>query len=166
MSGTVLELGPLACKLRTPHGQELTVPHAVLIGQPVLNHTRMAEGEAHLLTTTLTIGYDAPWQQVHGLMEQAAREVPGLLPIPAPRVYQRALSDFYVEYELQCYTLTPQERLRLLSHLHERLQDVFNAAGVQIMSPHFVTQPVQAVLARRVDAAAPHPAHTAGTWIP
>ena len=33
------------------------------------------------------------------------------------------------------------ERLPILSALHAEIQDAFNEAGVQIMSPHFETQP-------------------------
>ena len=34
----------------------------------------------------------------------------------------------------------------LYSALHANIQDVFNEHGVQIMSPHFIAQPDQAVL--------------------
>jgi len=36
-----------------------------------------------------------------------------------------------------------------LSTLHANIQDAFNEQGVQIMSPHFVVQPAQAVVVPR-----------------
>lgn len=30
------------------------------------------------LTTSVTIGYDTPWRQVHALLELAARRTPGI----------------------------------------------------------------------------------------
>ena len=60
---------------------------------------------------------------------------------PAPYVYQRALSDFYVEYELFVHIDNAAERIPILSTLHASIQDQFNEHGVQIMSPHFFSQP-------------------------
>jgi hypothetical protein len=36
-----------------------------------------------------------------------------------------------------------------LSELHQNIQDAFNEAGVQIMSPHFRSQPEQPVVVPR-----------------
>jgi small-conductance mechanosensitive channel len=37
------------------------------------------------------------------------------------------------------------------SALHAAIQDVFNEHGVQIMSPHFLGQPAQAVVVPKAD---------------
>ena len=58
---------------------------------------------------------------------------------------QRGLSDFYVEYELFAALDDPRNRFFALSALHAAIQDQFNTHGVQIMSPHFMAQPEQAV---------------------
>ncbi len=39
----------------------------------------------------------------------------------------------------------------IMSELHGNIQDTFNEYGVQIMSPHFVTQPGEAVLVPNED---------------
>lgn len=44
---------------------------------------------------------------------------------------------FYVSYELNAYTDRPQVMAATYSHLHQNIQDVFNEAGVEIMSPHY-----------------------------
>ena len=43
-------------------------------------------------------------------MVQAAEKTAGILPSPAPFVLQRALSDFYVEYELRVCIDQPVQR--------------------------------------------------------
>jgi small-conductance mechanosensitive channel len=60
-------------------------------------------------------------------------------------VHQNALSDFFVEYELLFNIDNPADRVPILSELHTRIQDVFNEEGVQIMSPHFESQPGERV---------------------
>ena len=65
---------------------------------------------------------------------------------PAPYAYQRALSDFYVEYELFVHLDNASERIPALSALHASIQDEFNEHGEQIMSPHFFSQPESPVV--------------------
>lgn len=48
---------------------------------------------------------------------------------PAPYVYQRALSDFDVEYELFVHPDNASERIPALSALHAGMQDEFNEHG-------------------------------------
>jgi small-conductance mechanosensitive channel len=147
VEGVVSEVGLLATKIVTIPGEEVTVPNSVLLAGSVRNFTRLGRAEGPLVGTKVTIGYDAPWRQVHALLLGAAGATPGLKREPAPYVLQRALGDFYVEYELVARLEgDPVERPRVLSALHEQVQDAFNAAGVQIMSPHFVLQPDQPVL--------------------
>ncbi|MGC3958240.1 MAG: hypothetical protein QM813_09970 [Verrucomicrobiota bacterium] len=67
-------------------------------------------------------------------------------PQPQPIVLQRALSDFYVEYELRVPLEKPAQRPPVLSQLHGNIQDVFNEYGVQIMSPHYMANPPQAAI--------------------
>ena len=88
------------------------------------------------------------------MLLQAASRTPGVCRQPAPRVIQRSLSDFYVEYRLivQLFPLEhPEERPVVLSELHAQIQDAFNEHGVQIMSPHFMMQPPQPVVVPKSD---------------
>jgi len=144
--GVVAEVGTLATKIRTMRNEEVTIPNAVLVANPIRNYSKMAGDQGTMISTRVTIGYDAPWRQVHALLVLAASRTPGLRSQPAPYVYQRALSDFYVEYELFVFVDRPIERIPMLSTLHAQIQDAFNEAGVQIMSPHFLGQPAQAVV--------------------
>ena len=66
-----------------------------------------------------------------------------------PFVMQTALSDFYVEYQLNANIQHPEERLKVLAELHTHIQDVFNEHEVQIMSPHYRMDPPQPVIAPR-----------------
>ncbi|BDG05618.1 mechanosensitive ion channel family protein [Anaeromyxobacter oryzae] len=147
--GVVTEVGLLSTKVVTVPGEEVTFPNSVVIGGAVRNYTRLSGGGGPLVTTSVTIGYDAPWRQVHALLLGAARETRGLAREPAPFVLQRTLGDFYVEYQVLARLEVPLERARVLSDLHAHVQDAFNAAGVQIMSPHFVVQPQAPVVVPR-----------------
>jgi small-conductance mechanosensitive channel len=147
--GTILELGMLSTKIRTNKRELVTIPNSVVVGQEMKNYSRLAEETGVIVSTSVTIGYDAPWRQVHAMLEEAAARTTKLKREPPPYVYQMALSDFYVEYQLFAYLEFPNERIPVLAALHANIQDVFNEHGVQIMSPHFESQPEGKVVAPR-----------------
>jgi small-conductance mechanosensitive channel len=141
IEGTVREMGLLATKIRTPTLEYITVPNAVIIANPTTNYSRFADRHGAVVSTTVTIGYDTPWRQVHAMLLRAAKNTNGVRNQPPPRILQRGLSDFYAEYTLIFYIDKPQKRTQVLSELHGMIQDEFNEHGVQIMSPHFNSQP-------------------------
>jgi small-conductance mechanosensitive channel len=145
--GVVTDIGLLSTKLITPRREEVTIPNAVLAGTTVTNYSR-TEGGA-LISTSVTIGYDQPWRQVHALLRLAADRTPGVRQEPRPLVLQRTLADFAVQYELRAHIESPEARLRVLSDLHAQIQDAFNEFGVQIMSPAFESQPDRSVVVPR-----------------
>jgi len=141
--GTIVEMGMFTTRIRTGLGEELTVPNSFALSVVSKNYSRTVKDVGFVLDTTVTIGYDAPWRQVQAMLVEAARRTPGVLSVPSPRVFQTALSDFYVEYRLVCQAVPsePSPRAEVLSALHANVQDVFNEYGVQIMSPHYLGDP-------------------------
>jgi len=143
--GTIVEMGMFTTRVRTGLGEELTLPNSLVLGAVTKNYSRAVKGRGFVLDTAVTIGYDAPWRQVHAMLVEAARRTEGVLASPAPHVFQTALSDFYVEYRLVCQAVQsePRPRAEVLSCLHGNVQDVFNEHGVQIMSPHYLGDPAE-----------------------
>ena len=146
IEGEVINVGSLATKLRTPRQEEITLPHSVMVGTATTNYSRLAADQGMVVTVSVTIGYDVPWRQVHELLLLGASRTPGIRKEPPPRVLQRELSDFYVQYHLLAHLEDGQSRAAVLSDLHAQIQDAFNEYGVQIMSPHFESQPRKPVL--------------------
>lgn len=149
--GTVTNLGAFTTRIRTGMGEELTISNSQVLGAVTHNYSRTVKGRGFIVDTTVTIGYDTPWRQVNAMLVEAARRTPGVLADPAPRVFQVALSDFYPEYRLVCQAVPsePRPRAEVMSLLHANVQDVFNEHGVQIMSPHYRGDPVQAKVVPR-----------------
>jgi small-conductance mechanosensitive channel len=143
--GGVREVRLLSTKL-VSKGTEITIPNAVLVGTTVTNYSRLGGADGPVLSTSVTIGYDAPWRQVHAMLELAAERTPGIRKQPAPQVLQKALSDFYVSYELRGHLEASAQYPLVLSELHKQIQDTFNEFGVQIMSPAFEAQPERPVV--------------------
>jgi small-conductance mechanosensitive channel len=137
--GDIIETTLLATRVRTIKNEDITIPNSLVLGTSILNYSRVSKTLGLILHTSVTIGYDAPWRQVHDLLVNAALGTPGILPEPRPFVWQTALNDFYVTYELNAYTHAPRDMIDIYAALHARIQDEFYAAGVEIMSPHFTS---------------------------
>jgi len=115
----------------------VTIPNATVLSGHVTNFSAPAAVGKLILPTSVTLGYDAPWRQVHAMLRQAAARTPDILQEPAPFVLQKSLDDFYVSYELNVYVRRADRMLRVYSDLHKNIQDAFNEYGVQIMSPNY-----------------------------
>ena len=47
------------------------------------------------------------------------------------------MSDYYPVYQVNAYIRDADRMNQIYSDLHQNIQDVFNAAGVEILSPHY-----------------------------
>jgi small-conductance mechanosensitive channel len=141
--GTVVDLGLFNTRIRNGMGVELAIPNAYILNEVTHNYSRVVQGAGFVVDTTVTIGYDTPWRQVEAMLLEAASKTSGVLVKPMPVVFQTALSDFYPEYRLVCQAIPEDARGRaeVMSALNANIQDVFNQYGVQIMSPHYLSDP-------------------------
>lgn len=137
--GDVVEKTLLATRIRTIKHEYITIPNGLVLSSHIVNYSASSGKPGLVLHTTVTIGYDAPWRAVHQALLSAAKSTEGLSETPAPFVLQTSLDDNYVSYELNAYTNQPETMAVTYSHLHQNIQDKFNEAGIEIMSPHYTS---------------------------
>jgi small-conductance mechanosensitive channel len=167
VEGTVIHLGVLSVKVRTVPNEEVTIPNAVVVAQTTVDYSRPGDASGVFIPTSVTIGYDTPWRQVHALLLMAAERTDGVRRKPKPYVLQAGLEDFYVKYTLFVCLERQEQRPFVLDRLHAHVQDLFNEYGVQIMSPNYVIDPAAPkVVAKGQWYAAPAPPETAPTAEP
>jgi small-conductance mechanosensitive channel len=135
--GDVIEKTLLVTRVRTIKNVDITVPNAMVLGSHIINYSSVAKERGLILHTSVSIGYAVPWNRVHELLIAAALATDDILKEPKPFVLQTSLDDFFVNYEINAYTEKPNAMVTLYSDLHRHIQDKFNEAGVEIMSPHF-----------------------------
>ncbi len=136
-TGDIIEKTLLVTRIRTVKNVDVTIPNSMVLGSHIINFSSSAGNKGLILHTTVTIGYDAPWRKVHELLKKAAAACENISKTPEPFILQTALNDFYVSYELNAYTNEPGIMAKIYSELHQNIQDKFNEAGIEIMSPHF-----------------------------
>jgi len=135
--GNVVEKTPFVIRIQTPKKEFITIPNSNVLSQNVINYSNSKLQGGLIVHTTVTIGYDVPWRQVHQILINAAKKTSNLNDSIAPYVLQTSLDDFYVSYQLNAHTNEPDKQPQIYSELHQNIQDGFNEAGVEILSPHY-----------------------------
>jgi small-conductance mechanosensitive channel len=138
-AGTVTTIGMFTTRLRTMQGEELVVPNSAVLAATTRNYT--LPGARVRLEVTVTIGYDTPWKQVQALLLEGVRRTGDLLADQEAEVLVTGLDDFYVSYRLIAAGPSSRPREAVLAVLRRNVLDAFNAAQVQIMSPHYMLDP-------------------------
>ncbi|MDX1439315.1 MAG: mechanosensitive ion channel family protein [Rubricoccaceae bacterium] len=136
--GDVVEKTFLVTRIRTPKNEDVAVPNSMALSDHIINYSQMCrEGDGVILHSTVTIGYDVPWPKVHELLIESAKSVEGFEAEPPPFVLQNSLGDYSVAYQINAYTKEVNRMMPLYSDLHAAIQDAFNRAGVEILSPMY-----------------------------
>lgn len=137
-TGNVVEKTPLVTRIRTPKNELVTIPNSFIMSSHTVNYSASAREHGLIIHSEVTIGYDVPWRKVHQLLLDAARATTGVQATPEPFVLETSLSDFYPVYQINAYILDADRLMAIYSDLHQNIQDKFNEAGVEIMSPHYM----------------------------
>lgn len=137
VTGDIVEKTLLVTRIRTIKNEDITIPNSTVMNSHTVNYSAVAQDMGLILHTTVTIGYDVPWKIVHELLINAAMDSAYVLKNPKPFVLQTSLDDYYVSYQLNAYTKEPNKQAIIYSSIHQNIQDKFNEAGVEIMSPHY-----------------------------
>ncbi len=135
--GNVVEKSAFVTRIRTPKNEIITVPNSFILSSQTTNFSHSARKLGLIIHTSVTIGYDAPWRKVHQLLIDAAKATKGISESPEPFVLETSLDDYYVSYQINAVITDADQTPRIMSDLHANIQDMFNHAGVEIMSPHY-----------------------------
>jgi len=135
--GDIIEKNLLVTRLRTIKNVEISIPNSLVLGNHIVNYSASATTDGLILHTEITIGYNTPWRHVHELLVAAALKTKDVLSTPSPFVLQKSLDDSYVTYEINCFTHYASNMTTIYSDLHQNIQDLFNSANVEIMSPSY-----------------------------
>lgn len=137
VTGDVIEKTLLVTRIKTIKNEIITIPNSSILTGNTTNYSIEAKENGLIIHTTVTIGYDVPWKDMHQVLIDAALRTDMILKEPMPFVFQTSLEDFYVAYQINAYTREASKQSLIYSNLHQNIQDVANERGIEIMSPHY-----------------------------
>lgn len=135
--GNIIEKTALVTRVKTAKNEIITIPNSSVMSTKTINYTFSANQYGLILYTTVTVGYNIPWRQVHELLLKVAYKTDNLNRKQKPFIMQSALNDFYVEYQLNVYTKDANKMNDIYSDLRKNVQDVFKEAGIDLVAPHY-----------------------------
>ncbi len=138
VTGDIISRNLLVTKVKTLKNEEITIPNASLLGNGIVNYTTLASKEGIILHTTITIGYDVPWVQVHKLMIEAALVREAVQFVSHVPIVQAFLENEWFGFRFHKLCPSSHKMPRIYSELHSHIQDVFNESEVEIMSSHYM----------------------------
>jgi len=133
--GDVLEIGMVVTKIRTLDNEKVTIANAEVLAGEIVNYSDATALGGLRLRVPVGIGYDTEWRDVYRLLVEAAHATDNIKDTPAPFVQQSSLDDFAVTYTLAAFADDPNLKPKTLTELRQNIQDVFNEAGIEIMTP-------------------------------
>ncbi len=136
-TGDVVQKSLFVTKVRTVKNEVVSVPNASILSSNVINFSTMSAQGRLIVHSTVTIGYEEPYEKIDKILLEAAARCSGVLKEPAPFVLQTSLDDYYVSYEVNAFTNQANNLQQVYSELHKHIQDTFNEAKVEIMSPAY-----------------------------
>ena len=137
-TGDIIEKTPLVTRIRTPKNEVVMVPNSFIMSSHTVNYSTSAREYGLIIHSEVSIGYDVPWRQVNQILIDAALNTPGVVDDPRPFVLETSLSDWYPVYQINAYIKEAHKMAQIYSDLHQTIQDKFNEAGIEIMSPHYM----------------------------
>lgn len=133
--GDVIELGMVATRLQTLDNEKVTIANTEVLNGDIVNYSKATALGGLKLRVTAGIGYDTDWRQVCQLLIDAAQATGNVVSDPAPIVNQASLDDYAVSYSLVVVLEDPTLSIATRTELSQNIQDTFNKAGLEIMTP-------------------------------
>lgn len=115
----VMEINWRATRVRNNDRVFLDLPNSQLVKQTITNFTHSRE--RHALRLEVGIDYSAPPNRVKEALFNAARQAPGVLTDPPPKVFLKDFGDSRIEYQVRFWIQD-----------HERQNDICDAIRTNI----------------------------------
>jgi small-conductance mechanosensitive channel len=135
--GRIIERSTFVTRIQTLKNVIVSIPNSMVLNNNIINYSKNMGQSGLLVHTSITIGYDVPWQKVNELLVAAASKTEGIGSHPDPFVLQTSLEDNYVSYEVNGWTRRPEELPQIYSRLHANILDEFHGHKVEITSPAY-----------------------------
>lgn len=135
--GRVIERSTFVTRIQTLKNVIVSIPNSMVLNNNIINYSKNMGQTGLLVHSSITIGYDVPWQTVNALLISAAGKTDGIGSHPEPFVLQTSLEDNYVSYEINGWTREPENLPRIYSRLHANILDEFHGHKVEITSPAY-----------------------------
>ena len=132
--GDVLDIGLRATKIRTTDNLVIIIPNNVIMTRDIINYTTI--NDEIRVRIPIGIAYDADVKKAKELITKVSLELDWVMREPSPpKVVVRSFGDSAVNLEARVWIREPRRRMDTISHITDRVKEVFQEEGIEIPYP-------------------------------
>jgi small-conductance mechanosensitive channel/CRP-like cAMP-binding protein len=132
-TGQVVQVAWRSTRLETSRRELITLPNSILSRQPVKTLSRGVQPVG--VDLLVTASYDVPPNRVKELTVELMREVPFVLPEPAPSCRTLAYEDSAIRYRVRAFVTAHPHASAVRDEFYSRLWYRFRREGIEIPFP-------------------------------
>jgi small-conductance mechanosensitive channel len=131
--GDVIDIGLRATKIQTTDNIVIIIPNNEIMKRDIINYTTLADEIR--VRIPIGIAYDANVKKAKEIITNISLELDWVMRVPAPKVVVRNFGDSSVNLQARVWISEPRRRMDTISHITDRVKDVFQQEGIEIPYP-------------------------------
>jgi small-conductance mechanosensitive channel len=131
--GDVLDIGLRATKIRTTDNIVIVIPNNEIMTRDIINYTTITDEIR--VRIPIGIAYDADVKRAKEIINDIALELDWVMREPPPKVVVKSFGDSAVNLEARVWISEPRRRIDTVSHMTDRVKEVFQNEGIEIPYP-------------------------------
>ena len=131
--GDVVHIGLRATKIRTTDNIVIVIPNNEIMMRDIINYTTMSKDIR--VRIPIGIAYDADVTKAKEIIKQVSLELNWVKTEPEPKVVVKSFGDSAVNLEARIWISRPRKRMDTISHITDRVKEVFQQEGIEIPFP-------------------------------
>lgn len=131
--GDVIDIGMRATKIKTTDNIVIVIPNNEIMKRDIINYTTITEEIR--VRIPIGIAYDADIQKAKEAIVQVCLEMEWVMREPPPVVVVKSFGDSAVNLEARVWIKDPRRRIHTVSHVTDRVKEVFDREGIEIPYP-------------------------------
>jgi len=131
--GDVLHIGLRATKIRTTDNIVIVIPNNEIMMRDIINYTTITDEIR--VRIPIGIAYDSDVKKAKELINNVSLELDWVMREPPPKVVVKSFGDSSVNLEARVWISKPRRRMDTISHITDRVKEVFQEEGIEIPYP-------------------------------
>jgi small-conductance mechanosensitive channel len=131
--GDVLDVGLRATKIRTTDNIVIVIPNNEIMKRDIINYTTVTEEIR--VRVPIGIAYDADVGKAKEVILRVSLEPDWVMKEPPPKVVVKNFGESSVDLEARVWISDPRKRIDTISHIKDRVKEVFDEEGIEIPYP-------------------------------
>ncbi|MBW1888765.1 MAG: mechanosensitive ion channel family protein [Deltaproteobacteria bacterium] len=131
--GDVLDVGFRATKIQTTDNIVIIIPNNEIMKRDIINYTAITEEIR--VRIPIGIAYDADAKKAKEIIKKICLEMDWVMEEPPPKVVVKSFGDSAVNLETRVWIKEPRRRMDTISHVTDRVKEVFQEEGIEIPFP-------------------------------